>query len=71
MVKFKTMINKFSNITPEMGPSGRPLSAAEEHLLKGQFLIIWLDAPNIVGRGGIEGLHEQVQRAAKLENKVR
>ena len=54
-----------------MAPSGCPLSAAEEHLLKGQFLIIWLDAPNIVGRGGIEGLHEQVQRAAKLENKVR
>lgn len=42
------------------------LSAAHEHLLKGQLLIVWLDASNIVGCGCIEGLHEQVQRAAEL-----
>jgi hypothetical protein len=37
-----------------------------EYSLKGQLLIIWLDAADIVGCGGIEGLHEQVQRAAEL-----
>ena len=71
-VKFTTIASKFSNITTGTVSSVfLPPSVAEEHLLKGQFLIIWFDASNIVGHGGIEGLHEQVKRAAELGNKVR
>lgn len=36
------------------------------HLLEGEFLVVGLDASDIVWRGGVQGLHEQVQGGAEL-----
>lgn len=37
------------------------------HLLKGELLIIGLDAADVVRGRGIQGLHEQMQGGTELE----
>lgn len=36
------------------------------HLLEGEFLVVGLDTADVVRRGGVQGLHEQVQGGAEL-----
>lgn len=41
----------------------------KSHLLKGELLIVGLDAAHVVRGGGVQSLHEQMQRVAELKDK--
>lgn len=47
-----------------------PLAHLKAHLLKGELLIIRLDAAHVVRGGGVQSLHEQMQRVAELKDKT-
>lgn len=47
-----------------------PLAHLKAHLLKGELLIVWLDAAHVVRGGGIQRLHEQMKRVAELKDKT-
>lgn len=40
------------------------------HLLEGEFLVVGFDAAHIVRGGGVQGLHQQLQGVAELEDKT-
>ena len=40
------------------------------HLLKGELLVVRLDAAHVVWGGGVQSLHEQMQRVAELKDKT-
>lgn len=52
----------FSGLTP----ATRSRADARTHLLEGELLVVGLDTSDVVRRGGIQGLHEQVQGGAEL-----